>query len=52
MNDLKDLKDLIERLKAYNEWRRGGTEIESPRPKQLGEDIDKAIELLEELSRN
>ena len=49
---MSDLKELIERLKAFNEWRRNGTEIESPRPKQLGEDIDKAIELLEKLSRN
>jgi len=49
---MSDLEELIERLRAFNEWRRGGTEIESPRPKQLGEDIDKAIELLEKLSRN
>jgi len=49
---MRELKELIERLKAFNEWRRGSTEIEIPRPKQLGEDIDKTIELLEELSRN
>lgn len=30
---------LIQRLKTYNEWRRGA-EIEMPDPKQLGEEIE------------
>lgn len=39
---------LIQRLKTANEWRRGA-EIEMPNPKQLGEDIDDAIKLIEAL---
>jgi hypothetical protein len=49
---MDDLKGLIERLKAYNEWRRGGPEIKNLKPNQICKDIDKAIELLEKLSRN
>ena len=49
---MNDLKELIERLKSYNDWRRGGDEIKNLKPNQIGKDIDKAIELLEKLSRN
>ncbi len=38
--------EAIEILKAYNKWRRGG-EGEMPPPKQIGEAIDKAIEVME-----
>ena len=39
-------KDVIERLKLFNAWRRGA-DIEMPDPKAIGQDIDAAIKLLE-----
>lgn len=48
--DRNDLRSLAERLKYYNEWRRGA-ETEQPHPKQLGQDIDAAIMIVEELIR-
>ena len=41
----KDIKDLIHRLQYYNEWRRGA-DTEMPPPKQIGADIDAAVEVL------
>ena len=38
-------KELIEYLKAYQEWRRGA-DTEQPDPTELGEKLDEAIELL------
>ena len=45
-NDRQPLIDLIARLTQYNEWRRGA-EIEQPDPKQLGQDIEDAIALIQ-----
>ena len=36
------IKELIERLRTYNAWRRGA-ENEMPEPQQIGQDIDAAI---------
>jgi hypothetical protein len=44
----KTISGLIERLKDYNDWRRGGLG-EMPSPKQIGKDIDSAIALLKQL---
>lgn len=41
------MQDLINRLKHYNQWR-SGAEIEMPAPAQLGKDIDRVIQILEE----
>jgi hypothetical protein len=38
-------EELIEYLKAYQEWRRGA-DTEQPDPTELGEKLDEAIELL------
>lgn len=46
--DRNDLSALADRLKAYNEWRRGA-ETEQPHPTQIGQDIDAAIMIVEEL---
>lgn len=43
----EDIKALIDRLQYYNEWRRGA-DTEMPEPRQIGQDIDDAIALLEE----
>jgi hypothetical protein len=40
------VEPLAQRLQRYNEWRRGSETIEQPHPKQIGEDIDEAVELL------
>ena len=45
-HDRQPLIDLIARLTQYNEWRRGA-EIEQPDPKQLGQDIEDAIALIQ-----
>jgi hypothetical protein len=47
----KDTKDLIDRLRYYNDWRRGA-DTEMPEPKQIGQDIDDAISLLEKTIQN
>lgn len=44
----EDLQELIERMKLYNDWRRGSDDIEQPEPKQLGLDIDVTIKVLED----
>ena len=43
-----EIDALIQRLREYNEWRRGGDGTH-PDPTQLGIDIDAAIELLESM---
>jgi len=46
----QELKNLIHRLQYYNEWRRGA-DTEMPQPKQIGLDIDAAVEVLREVER-
>jgi hypothetical protein len=46
----QDLKNLIDRLEYYNEWRRGA-DTEMPQPKQIGRDIDAAVEVLRDVER-
>jgi len=41
---------LVERLRRYNEWRRGA-EFEPPKPAQIGMTIDEAAEMLEAMAR-
>lgn len=43
----KELSELIYRIEYFNEWRRGG-DTAMPHPKQIGEDIDSAVELLKQ----
>ena len=43
----EEIKQLITRLEQYNEWRRGA-DTEMPPPKQIGADIDAAVEVLRE----
>lgn len=45
-----DLEELAARLRRLNEWRRGA-EIEQPRPQQIGEDIDAAAALIEQMAQ-
>jgi len=40
---------LIQRLRQYNQWRRGA-DIEQPNHTQLGIDIDDAIKILETIT--
>lgn len=40
-----DIHALIERLRYYNAWRRGG-EGRQPDPEQIGRDIDAAVAIL------
>ena len=40
------MKELIEKLKKYNSWRRGDDTVPHPHPKEVGEMIDQAIEAL------
>lgn len=40
-----NIESLISRLRTYNEWRRGA-DIEQPKPLEIGQDIDEAIEML------
>jgi len=47
----EDTKDLIDRLRYYNDWRRGA-DTEMPEPKQIGQDIDDVISLLEKTIQN
>ena len=44
--DRNDLSALADRLKHYNEWRRGA-ETEQPHSEQIGKDIDAAIAIIE-----
>lgn len=41
------MKELIERLRNYNRWRRGDETIPQPAPEEVGEMIDQVIEALE-----
>lgn len=41
-----ELQGLVDRLKYFNEWRRGG-DGEMPHPKVIGRDIDSAISFIE-----
>ena len=41
------MKELIEKLKNYNRWRRGDETVPQPHPQEVGEMIDQAIEALE-----
>lgn len=43
---MKNLDELVMRLKRYNEWRRGA-EYEQPNPAEIGRDIDEVIAILE-----
>lgn len=43
-------EELIERLSAFNEWRRGA-ETPQPSPKDIGEWIERACEILDEQAR-
>ena len=45
-----DVDQLIARLRAFQDWRRGG-EGEQPDPAVIGADIDAAITLLSQLAR-
>ena len=49
---MNDLHQLIIRLKKHNQWRRGEIELtqEELNPKQIGQDIDDAINYLEFLA--
>lgn len=46
---MRELKDLAERLRKFNEWRRGTYEP-MPEPRQIGHDIDAAIVIIEEVA--
>lgn len=41
------MKELIEKLKKYNAWRRSGETLPQPHPQEVGEMIDQAVEALE-----
>ena len=41
------MKELIEKLKKYNRWRRGDETVPQPHPQEVGEMIDQAVEALE-----
>jgi len=36
-------------LRQFNEWRRGDDDIEQPDPREIGEAIDAAVEMIERL---
>ena len=40
------MKELIEKLKKYNAWRRGDETLPQPHPQEVGEVLDQAIEVL------
>ena len=56
MHTKEDINALADRLEYYNEWRRQDAgpydpeRLEMPDTKQLGKDIDRAIELLREMA--
>ncbi len=37
------------KLRAFNEWRRGDEDIPQPKPREIGEAIDAAVEMIERL---
>src|SRR5690554_4870124 len=43
----RKMKELIEKLKNYNRWRRGDETVPQPHPQEVGEMIDQTIEALE-----
>jgi len=43
---MSETKLLLERLKRFNEWRKGDETLPQPDPEQVTKDIDKAIYLL------
>ena len=43
-----DYQELIERMRAFNDWRRGG-DFEMPHPRQIGMDIDAMCDAIESL---
>jgi hypothetical protein len=43
-----DYQELIERMRAFNDWRRGG-DFEMPHPRQIGMDIDAMCDVIESL---
>jgi hypothetical protein len=42
------MKELIEKLKNYNRWRRGDETVPMPHPQEVGEMIDQAIKAIED----
>ena len=42
--------EVAAKLRAFNEWRRGG-DIEQPGPLAVGEAIDAAVEMIEQVGR-
>ena len=42
------MKELIEKLKKYNAWRRGDETVPMPHPQEVGEMIDYAIKVIED----
>ena len=42
------MKELIEKLKNYNAWRRGDETVPMPHPQEVGEMIDQAIKAIED----
>ena len=42
------MKELIEKLKKYNRWRRGDETVPLPHPQEVGEMIDHAIKVIED----
>lgn len=42
------MKELIEKLKNYNRWRRGDEAVPMPHPQEIGEMIDQAIKAIED----
>ena len=38
-------------LRQFNEWRRGDDDIEQPAPREIGEAIDAAVEMLERMEK-
>ena len=42
------MKELIEKLKKYNAWRRGDETVPMPHPQEVGEMIDQAIKVIED----
>lgn len=46
MKNEKAMKELIEKLRKYNAWRRGDEAVPQPSPQDVGEMIDQTIEVL------
>ena len=38
-------------LRQFNEWRRGDDDIEQPAPREIGEAIDAAVEMIERMGK-